>query len=178
MHTYYTFFYTIKHFTLKQMKKIHQVSTICKGTVIACLRLTQILLLLCWNYFHCGQRLTVTNLKKHFHSLFSLTSQQHSTLLLTILFPWTSVSLWLSWNHGLPAIPSQLLSEWLVSHHLTIKCWSFSRFIPRTLFFHTLFSLSRHSHPCPWLQLPAVYQRLRSPAQTSPLSSRLRYPII
>lgn len=166
-----------KHFTVKPTKNVSSVYW-HKGTVDAKLRLAHIYSYSAKMTYTEVKDCNVTKSNTHFNSLFSLTfHQQHSTLL-TILSPWESVLLQLSWNHILLAIPSQS-SQRTVSRHLTIKCWSFSRFIPRIclFFFHILFSLLRHWYPCPWLQLPSIHQIFRS-AQTSPLSSRLMYTII
>ena len=101
-------------------------------------------------------------------------------------FPWHLSSIqhhWASFSSGF----HETLFSWLLllnllqrldSHHLTIKGWSFSRFIPGTLLLPTLSPLFRHWHLHLWLQLPSVCQRFKSPAQTSLVGSWLMYPII
>lgn len=115
----------------------------------------------------------VTKGNEHFQFLFSLVSQQHSTLLTNLLLE-TGYSL--GFHKTIFSWPFLLsLLQRLVCYHLNLKYWSSLRYIDETPFFHKLFFLSRHSHPCLWLQLSSIHQRFRSPAQISPLSDVSHY---
>lgn len=165
----------IKHFTVKHMRKY----TKCIPTQ---------------GYCRCKAK---TDSGSTFTPLKLLTRRSKIVMSLNLIhifipyFPWHLSSIQHCWPSSLPEkcftlaftkpySPGPSFSTFLqrlVSYHPTIKCWSFSRFIPGTLFFHTLLSLFKHWHLHPWLQLPSERQRFRSPAQTT-LSSRLMQPVI